>query len=109
MRAHDQFLMRLYERTGGRTDRTLHAYLHIARPLALSLAETRACLAALVGAELIEADPEFDRLIRLTPVGAATCARRDAGETVAPLSPRPVAYAPAFVLSPEMGSALTAQ
>jgi hypothetical protein len=108
MRANDWFLMHIYDRTGGRTDRTLHAYLHVAKPLALSLAEVRMRIEILIDAGLIEADPGFDRLIRLTPAGVATCTRCDAVDAIVP-APSPVAHVPLFAISPEAGAPLTAQ
>jgi hypothetical protein len=108
MRANDRFLMHVYDRTNGRTDRTIHAYLHIAKPLALSLAEMRMRVETLIDAGLIEADPGFDRLIRLTPVGVATCARQVAVDAVVSASPSLVAPVPSFVISPEMSAACAA-
>jgi hypothetical protein len=102
MRANDRFLMHLYERTGGRVDCTVHAYLHIAKPLALSLAEMQMRVETLIDAGLIEADPEFDRLIRLTPSGIAACARLVAVDAVVPAPPSPVAQIPSLIMSPEM-------
>jgi hypothetical protein len=74
MHAQDRFLMEIYRRTAGRTDRTVHSHRHIAQPLALSDAEVRAYIAALIQQELIAVDPMYDRLIALTPRGAALCA-----------------------------------
>jgi hypothetical protein len=54
-------------------DRTVHSYLHVAKPLALSMVEMQASTGALIEGGMIEADPGYDRLIRLTPVGAAVC------------------------------------
>jgi hypothetical protein len=105
MGANDRFLMRVYDRTGGRADRTVHAYLHVAKPLALSLAEMRMRVETLIDAGLIEADPGFDRLIRLTPVGVSACARLVA---VLPASPSPVVPVPSFIISPEMGASCIA-
>ena len=53
----------------GEIDRTMHAYLHIAIPLGISLIEMERCITDLIAHDLIEADPGFDRLIRLTPRG----------------------------------------
>jgi hypothetical protein len=103
MRANDRFLTQLYHRTGGRVDRTVHAYLHVAKPLALSLAEMRMRVETLIDAGLIEADPGFDRLIRLTPVAAAACARLFAVDAVIPASPSPLARIPPFVVAPAIG------
>jgi hypothetical protein len=75
MDTKERFLTQLFERTDGRIDRTLHAYLHIAKPLRLSLTETQACVHALVEDGLIEADAMFDSLIWLTPKGVAVCRR----------------------------------
>lgn len=75
MRARDRFPRKLFEQTGGRTDRTVHALLHVARPLALSPDETRAAITALIRDGLIGVDPMFDRLIWLTPAGLAACTR----------------------------------
>jgi len=66
MHAATDFLKRLHERTGGRTDRTLHAYLHIAKPLGLTVAEMQVTVGDLIAHGLVEVDPGFDRLIRLT-------------------------------------------
>jgi hypothetical protein len=107
MRARDRFLLHLYDRTGGRTDHTVHAYLHVAKPLALSLAEMRMRVDTLIDAGLIEADPGFDRLIRLTPAGVAICARRGAlnpRDTIISATPSPTAPVPSFVVSPERGA-----
>jgi len=71
MRPQDRFLRKLFEQTDGRTDRTVHAFLHVARPLALSPEEARTTVSALVREGLIGMDPMFDRLIWLTPAGAA--------------------------------------
>jgi hypothetical protein len=108
MGANDRFLMRAYDRTGGRADRTVHAYLHVAKPLALSLAEMRMRVETLIHTGLIEADPGFDRLIRLTPVGVSTCARLVAVDAVLPASPSPVVPVPSFIISPEMGASCIA-
>ncbi len=82
MHAKERFLIQLFERTDGRIDRTLHAHLHVARRLGLSLAETQACVHALVGEGLIEADAMFDSLIWLTPKGVAACMRRLAVDAI---------------------------
>ncbi len=71
MRQRDRFLAKLYARAGGRIDRTMHCRLHIALPLGLSVAETERCVHDLIALGWIEADPGFDRLIRLTPLGVA--------------------------------------
>jgi hypothetical protein len=76
MHAKDRFLIQLFERADGRTDRTFHSHLHIAGPLGLSRAEARASVAVLLREGLIAADPMFDRLIALTPAGIAACTRR---------------------------------
>lgn len=102
MRANDRFLMHLYERTGGRVDCTLHAYLHVAKPLALSLPEMRMRVETLIDAGLFEADPGFDRLIRLTPSGVAACARLVAVDAVLPAPPSRVAQIPSLIIAPEM-------
>lgn len=73
MRARDCFLRRLGERSGGRVDRTVHAYLHVAIPLGISLTEMERCVNDLVALGLIEANPGFERLVRLTPLGVAAC------------------------------------
>ncbi len=71
MRQRDRFLARLYARAAGRIDRTLHAHRHIGHPLGLSPAEMERSTHDLIALGLIEADPGFDRLIRLTPAGVA--------------------------------------
>lgn len=78
MRTQDRFLMELYRRTEGRSDRTVHAHLHIAKPLRLSEMEATSRVRMLVRAGLIATDPMFDRLIFLTPSGIAACERQRA-------------------------------
>ncbi len=73
MRQRDCFLRRLHERVDGRIDRTVHAYLHIAIPLLLPRGEMERCINDLIALGLIEADPGFAHLIRLTPRGITAC------------------------------------
>ncbi len=87
--AQDRFLRQLFDRTGGRIDQTVHAVLHVARPLALSPAETDASIRALVRAGLSGVDSMFDRLIWLTPAGAAACTRLSATDIVLKTGPLP--------------------
>jgi hypothetical protein len=87
--AQDRFLRQLFERTGGQTNQTVHAVLHLARPLALSTTETDASIAALSRAGLIGVDPMFGRLIWLTPAGAAACTRSTATDAVIKTGPLP--------------------
>ncbi len=84
MDAKSRFLTQLYERAGGRIDRTMHSYLHVAKPLALSMVEMQASANALIEEGMIEADPGYNRLIRLTPLGATVCCCMHVVETIAP-------------------------
>ncbi len=84
MRARERFLMELYRRAEGRRDRTIHAHLHVAKPLHLSEAEARAAIAALLRDGLIEADAMYDRLIWLTPRGIAACEQGRAVDAIVP-------------------------
>ncbi len=83
MDANTRFLTQLYERAGGRIDRTVHSYLHVAKPLAFSMVEMQASANALIEEGMIEADLGYNRLIRLTPRGAAVCRRTHVVETIA--------------------------
>jgi hypothetical protein len=83
MRAQDRFLLELYRRTEGRSDRTVHAHLHIAKPLHLSEREATSSIRMLVREGLIATDPMFDRLICLTPTGIAACERQQTGNSIA--------------------------
>jgi len=103
MRAKDRFLMALYRRSGGRIDRTFHAYLHIAKPLALSEREARHHLDLLLDKGLIEADPGFDRLIRLTPAGVGACACAGTADVAVREVCPEMALAPLCVLSAPAG------
>lgn len=84
MDAKNRFLTQLYERAGGRIDRTVHSFLHVAKPLAFSMVEMQASADTLCEEGMIEADPGYDRLIRLTPRGAAVCRRTHIVEMIAP-------------------------
>lgn len=108
MCARDRFLRGLYERTGGRTDRTVHAYLHVAIPHEISLAEMRAAVAALADAGLVEVDPGFDRLIRLTPAGVAACQGVGTADRAAPAAREPVVTWHGFAVPREMYAGLAA-
>jgi hypothetical protein len=82
MRVRDRFLMELYRRTDGRSDRTVYAHLHVAKPLHLSDMEARLSIAALLRDGVIEADAMYDRLIWLTPTGTDACERQQAADTL---------------------------
>jgi hypothetical protein len=75
--------MELYRRTDGRSDRTVHAHLHIAMPLHLSEKEVQSSITLLVREGSIATDPMFDRLIFLTPTGIAACELRTIADTAA--------------------------
>jgi hypothetical protein len=82
MDAKDRFLTQLYERADGRIDRTVHSYLHVAKPLAYSIIQMQANADALIAEGMIEADPGYNRLIRLTPFGVAVYQRTHVGDAV---------------------------
>jgi hypothetical protein len=82
MGTQDRFLMELYRQTEGRSDRTVHAYLHVAKPLHLSEVETEFSVTMLAREGLIARDTMFDRLIWLTLTGIAMCEQRHTADTL---------------------------
>ena len=98
MRAQDRFLMELYRRTEGRSDRTVHAHLHVAKPLRLSEMEATSSIRMLLREGLIATDPMFERLIFLTPSGIAACERQQTGDMVVHDTPARDTYVPLVAL-----------
>lgn len=72
MRMTERVLAQLIARTGGRCDRTIHIHRHITHPLGLSEREVAASVVMLREGGVIEADPMFPSLIRLTAHASAT-------------------------------------
>ena len=98
MGAQDRFLRELYRRTEGRSDRTVHAYLHVGKQLRLSEMETAFSITMLVREGLIARDSMFDRLIWLTPTGIAACEQRHMGNTLVHDAAMDDFYAPLMAL-----------
>jgi hypothetical protein len=94
----DRFLMELYRRAEGRSDRTVHAYLHIAKPLHLSEADTEFSITMLVREGLIARDSMFDRLIWLTLTGIAICEQQHTADTLVHDAAKDDIYVPLVAL-----------